>query len=95
MEFTLKNARQTNRIKANDNDTFTMDVEIQVKIVGTPDEEKYESFMPYFTIESNGKGGWKPIQYTYSKGLTGFEIEAGMITFAQDWITTNYPTIDE
>lgn len=93
MEFTLKNARQTGDIISNDNDTFTMNIEIQVKIVGTPDEEKYEAFMPYFTIESNDKGGWKPIQFTYIGGLTANEIKAGMIAFAQDWITTNYPNI--
>jgi hypothetical protein len=82
IQFNLKDVYGVGTPRNTENDTMTMNVNVVVGVVGIPDEDKYSQFKAEFTLE-----------YVWEKSLSTADAEAGMITFAQNWLATNYPEI--
>ena len=61
---------------------MSMLVNIQVGVVGMPNEDKYTLFKPEFSQF-----------YEWEKALSSQEAEDGMTIFAAEWVATNYPNI--
>ena len=83
IQFELKDVYGVGTPMNAEDNTMTMQVNIKVGVVGIPNDEAHARFFPEFTEV-----------YSWSKELTTLQAEAGMVTFAQNWVSTNFPTVE-
>lgn len=77
MTYELKSAVTTGGVKSNDDGTMTQKINVTVGVLGCPHED----------IKTE-----KTVDYIFSENLTGLQIKDGILTFATQWVTSNYPT---
>ena len=77
MEYELRNAVTTGGVKSNDDATMTQKINVTVGVKGCTHED----------IKTE-----KTVDYIFSENLTGLQIKDGILTFATQWVTLNYPT---
>lgn len=65
-----------------DNTEMVMNANCKIGVVGMPTDEKYNQFFAEFTLE-----------YTWALTVTTADALAGLQTFGENYVSTNYPTI--
>jgi len=78
MEFQIKKIDTVGGVSSKDENTSIQWLNITIGIVGCP----YDDIIAR-----------KTIQYEFSNDLTVTEAKNGIETFANTWVSTNYPTI--
>jgi len=78
MTFEIKKMDVIGGIKAKDSATSSQNISVKIGIVGCP----------YADIVTN-----KMIEYVFPNTLSYQEIKDGMTTFANTWLTANYPNV--
>ncbi len=82
IQFELLNAKGVGTPKNIGNNKMSMQTNIKVGIIGLTNDPKYDTFKPEFTST-----------YEWDKSLSTEDAELGMLSWAQTWVQTNYPTI--
>jgi hypothetical protein len=83
IQFELKDVYGVGTPSNAENNSMTMSVNIKVGVVGMPYDDAHARFFPEFTEV-----------YTWSKDLTSTQAEEDMITFASQWVSTNFPPVE-
>lgn len=85
INFELKSATISPQPLIDNGDgTMTYGINIIVGVVGVPDTGNYAEM----------KASFGNVPYTFSKALTINAAEAGIQTFATQWVTDNFPPVE-
>lgn len=78
MNFEVKNIEIIGSVHEKDENTSTQNMNITIGVVGCP----------YIDIITK-----RTVTYEFSNNISVAEARAGIITFAANWVITNYPNV--